>query len=85
MTFLRVPELNGDCPGPHQTRQGRDYQATVGDFCQIGVHQPLTTAATLILSNTCKRRPVTQLIRGGVGKSSLGEIVGDYGNKIPDC
>ena len=31
--------MNDDCPGPHQTRQGRDYQATVGDFCQIGVHQ----------------------------------------------
>src|SRR6266404_813379 len=52
---------------PNVWWKGRGSEATVHNFCQIGVNQPLTTPATLILSNTCKRRPVTQLMRDGAG------------------
>ena len=36
---------------------GCGWQATVRDFYQIGVHQPLTTPAIVIPCNKCKRRP----------------------------
>jgi hypothetical protein len=83
MIFCGFPQVERRLPGPHQARQGRGYQATVGDFCQIGANRQLTNPAILIRSNVCKRRPVTQLIRNGGG--TLGGGGGDHRSGFPDC
>jgi hypothetical protein len=54
--------IEGEAAADVVVVEGRGYQATLAGILPNWRQSPLTTPATLILCNACKRRPVTQLI-----------------------